>query len=97
MTSAASVTRRRVAGAEHPGLRLPAEQTALLRGDPCGGFLGTGDGKAEVIEQATGALVHHVGGNVVGGCVLHEVQQGPSLDRGPVVITVYGLPGEEAM
>ena len=75
-----------VAGAEHPGLRLTAKQTALLPGDPRGRLLGTGDREAEMIEQATCALVQHVGGYVVGVGVPYEVEQGARLDGGPIVV-----------
>lgn len=73
-------------GSEHAGLWFPTEQSTLLPGDPRGGFPGTGDCKTDVIEQATGAFVHHLGGHVGGGCVPHEVEQGASLDGGPVVV-----------
>ena len=53
-----------VGRAEHPGLRITAKRQALLPGDPCGGFLGARDGEAEMIEQAPGALVQHLGGDV---------------------------------
>ena len=73
-------------GAEHPGLRVAALRKALLPGYACGGFFGARDGEAEVIEQAPGALVQHVGGDVGGGGVTHEVEQRARLDGGPIVI-----------
>ena len=80
-----------VAGAEHHGLRLAAEQTALLPDDPRGRFLCAGDGEAEVIEQATGALVQNVGGYVVGAGVPNEVEQGSRLDGGAIVVAARVL------
>ena len=51
--------------AERHGLGLPAEQTALCPGDAGGRLRRAGDGQAQVIEQAPGALVQHLGGHLV--------------------------------
>ena len=73
-------------GAEHPGLWVAAQRKALLPGYAYGGLFGARNGEAEVIEQAPGALVQHLGGDVGGGGVTHEVEQRARLDGGPIVI-----------
>ena len=75
-----------VGRAERPGLRVTAKRNALLPCDPCCGLLGARDREAEVIEQAPGALVQHLGGDVGGGGVNHEVEQRARLRGGPIVI-----------
>ena len=75
-----------VRGAEHHGLRVTAQCEALLPGYSCGGFFGTRDSEAEVIQQAPSALVQHLGGDVGGGGVTHEVEQRSRLDGGPIVV-----------
>ena len=72
--------------AERPGLRLPAEHKALLPGDASGRLRGARDGQAQVIEQAPGALVQHLGGHLVGLRTRNEVEQCPRLGGSPIVV-----------
>ena len=75
-----------MSGAEDGGLRVAAEHHALIAGDSGGGLAGACDGEADMVEQASGALVQDVGGYITRIGTYDEIEQGTCLGRGPVVV-----------
>jgi hypothetical protein len=73
-------------GADDRCLRVAALNSALIPGDTRRRFRGTRDGQAEVVEQAAGALVQHVGGYCIGGRARNEIEQGPRLAGSAIVV-----------